>query len=274
MQSTSNPQRGCGTLVKGGFYARGDSAPGGMLARWAWVLGTCISGRHNVCTVVPPRKMISANLPATLGLGRLTESLSVTLSAATLKVFPGLKRIKTVALFDHVGSSNYTPWSFYSETMTLGLSRRIPPQIAKQITKYTPLPIVFTHSAMPIVDDRAIPKLGIWHREIDADNDGIDMRSFEPTFENPKWGLLAGDQHGDNHWIVPALRVIDKISLGKNRPEHAIWDTPLNEQIVFSEQTFGASWITSVGYIVDDDDTDEKLAEIEAAGIKPVVIED
>lgn len=253
-----NVKRGCGHLKPGGFYASGGAfSSTGRLAAWSWVLGDGLIGGHNPLISVPPRLMTIAPLRETLYHGRLSTDFD--LSGFTFP-YP-LQRLPKVALVDHVGRNHYTPWQFAEETIRLGANRRIPAQIAAQIAHFTPIPILFTHQDMPLVDP-------------DSFADLYNMLSFEgattdtgQTYLNDHWGIYAGDDHGDNHWLVSLLKTLHE-GQGKHLTE--VVPPQVAENLLFTEGAFGISWILRVNYVVTEQESKEELAALIQRGIQPV----
>jgi hypothetical protein len=131
-----NPKRGCGTKVPGGFYAETEMSRGGVLNLWTWLLGDGLEGGINCLLNIPPRRAIYGNLAASLVIGEFVGAdvpmEGIGIFDALHEMFDGLRgRTADIALFDHVGSQYYTPWSFAQEVMAYGPSRRIPPALAR-----------------------------------------------------------------------------------------------------------------------------------------------
>lgn len=269
MRSLSNPERGCGTMKEGGFYGRGDFSGAGTLNAWTWALGehALHPGAKNYTVTVPARQMGVCNLPATLLTGQLITGAS---GLAPLDMPDSIKNLPIGALIDHIGADHYTPWEFAQEVRALGPSRRIPENIAKAIAKHTPLPIVFTHSHMPLVPSEAdvMGPLCDWA--------GVTMDDyFGPTPFMEGWGLRAGDKKGDNHWITAVLRAMHNAGIkGENTLLKSGLDNDVTGGMLMAEQIIGISWIIRCVYIAPEGETDERLSEIEAAGIEPVRLED
>jgi hypothetical protein len=264
LRTVSNPERGCGTLKEGGFYARGDIGAHGTLAAWTWALGYHIIGAHNVFASIAARQMDIVNLPRTLIEGRPSKEAIEVLESEPLAKLPPL------ALIDHVGSEHYTPYSFYRECATHGPSRRIPPRIAKAIAQHTPMPIVFTHSWLPVADTKVVPDLLAW-AGIKPETDATAY--IGATWQREGWGIRSKDTYsGYDHWIIPVLHEMHESSGGKEKHLTKIMPPALAENTLLAEQVYGISWISRVVYIASEDDTDETLEDILNQGIEPVRI--
>lgn len=263
LRTVPNPTRGCGHLKAGGFYARGDTGVGGRLNAWAFVLGEHVIGAWNYNIAVPARQMRIVHLPATLVSGKMsTEPIP-------LDDFPHLRNLPPVALLDHVGAESYTPWSFFEECGKHGPSRRIPPDIAKAIAKHTPIPILFTHAWMPLVDPHFIEQALEW-----SETKYADRLSYDPTPFDPEWGITTDAPfRGETHWIVPLLYQMHERSGGKQCHMSRLMTQPLSENVLTSETLLGISWITRCVYVARQEDDEDTLADIFNAGIEPVRIE-
>jgi hypothetical protein len=254
-----NPLRGCGRLKQGGVYATGSSfSPTGTLAALTWVLGDHLLASlpaRNLAVTVPPRQMVLFDPQMSLDQHTLiTADVSLTLRAqnhAVPSVWPALQRLPRLALLDHVGSRYYSPWTFAQELQRLGPSRHIPPMIAKGIAKHLPVPIFFTHSAMPFFHDAA-------HRDAfvtEILEDDAANAQTQPTWERPRWGLYAQDDHGEGHMLT---RVLEHCHTAKDQ-----YDLDHHEAV------FCASWITGVVYVLQDDE--ETLpSHLSGSGIRAV----
>ena len=266
LREIKNPKRGCGKLHEGGCYARGDSAAGGRLAAWSWALGEHIIGGENLAITVPPRQMLLIDLPNTLRSGELSSMAD----ELPMPEQAPLRNLPRMALLDHVGSSHYTPWQFSREVLNFGPSRRIPPQIARIIAKHCPLPIVFTHSWLPMVDFSFQKALFDWALRGDFRIGDSHHTSPTHSLHHPNWGLLRESYHGGEHWLIPILHAMSKLSNDKVCHLTKIMPSELLENTFLHEQIFGISWITSVVYVTQEGDTDETLHDYFQNGIEPV----
>jgi hypothetical protein len=238
MRTIQNPERGCGRLRAGGYYAQGGASPYGTLID-AWCLATCIEGRHNVFVKpINNRQLELIDLPATLMAGEIRLPSD---PAATGVLYPALKNLPRLALLDHVGSKFYTPYEFAQEVFTHGPSRRIPEQVAAQIAQYTPMPIVFTHSDIPLFKD---------------DGHYDENHDIACSWQNPKWGLYVGMESGADHWVIDRLLIESQVSQ---------FESPHHEQIFF------ISWINRIVYVTNEDDDQDKIERLKEKGIEPVI---
>jgi hypothetical protein len=264
LRSVPNPERGCGQLKDKGFYARGDIGVNGLLKTWAWALGEMLIGGRNLTVSAPARGMQIINLPMTLAEGRIYQEK--TDYKARFSGDP-LVRVPAMAILDHVGSNHYTPSAFAAETAAFGPSRRIPRDIAKIIASHTPIPIVFTHSWMPVVDGNYLTPLMVW---AGADEATREWYTYAPTFEGKSWGLYSGDQNGGTHWGRGVLQKLHEAGKGKEEFLFKLMPQELAENVLTVEQIFGISWITRCVYIADGTESDAELGDLWNDGIEPV----
>jgi hypothetical protein len=264
-------------LVAGGTYLGGSFGPNGTLETWTWLLGTHVEGFYNLLVSAPARQMKIINLPYTLGTGRLVEDLDATPEMVVPpEVAALLLELPRAAVLDHVGSQHYTPHQFAEECRQHGPSRRVNPDIAAQIAPFLPLPIIFTHSDMPIIEN--YPGL----------DDVLEWQGYpagtyqcEPTFFDPAWGLRvkrdSGTKtqpyNGEKHWAVGTLKALHQCYSGKKLNKGLIPEAP-RSAIGLHEATFGVSWLTRATYVVRGDESVEQLDEYRNRGIEPMIPED
>lgn len=268
LRNVSNEPRGCGTLKEGKCYLQGRSGPGGTLKAWVWLLGTQLSGSAwNWLTDVPPRMMQTVDFQFSLADCRTifpNHGLDF-YEVVARRPMPDQARMNLVhlpryGLLDHVGSVHYTPASFARECAARGPSRAVPRSMAANVAKllkhFAALPIIFTHSDVPLVNP-------------DAHHDLIQDLCFapgeaqlNPTWWYKGWGLHKGKQAGKDHWAVDLMDVLDRKELPAD----------YGADIVFAEQVFGVSWITSSVYVTRGDETPDNLSAYIEDGIEPVQI--
>lgn len=262
-RTISDAPRECGHLKESGFYlTSGSLSAGGNLAPWTWALGEGVIGGANLSLTVPPRLTIPIHLAATLQSGRVTQSVDPLLAFG-----PPLDRLaeRPLALADHVGSRYYTPMQFAEECRTRGASRHVTLELAKLVAGRLPMPILFTHKDMPYVDRRVLDEMAEWV------GDPARM-SFGRTYDEPDWGITAKDDHGDDHWIISLLHLLNRDGKGRNKPDLLKLMPPhLAESILWNEQGIGISWIVDAVYVIAEDDSDAKLNYIADMGIEPVL---
>ncbi len=258
LASVADTRRGCGNLVKGGLYARGTFGKNGTLEAWTWCLGEGVIGGRNLNLSAPARQMGLIRLPETL-FNRYVSSEPLPFTTDVLG------RLPAFALLDHIGASFYTPWSFASEVKRLGPSRRVPEAMAATIARHLPMPILFTHSWMPVVDSGYQDELMKWAG-------AVGSWDISMTHDHPEWGVYAADRnHGEGHWLVPVLTALHRQCEGYK----LIGNLPaeLAENTLLNEQAFGISWITNVCYIVTGEEDEQTLERLLERGIEPVQIE-
>lgn len=252
MQTAQNPQRGCGTLKKGGYYLQSKSSPDGTLRAWTWLLGSGVlddagTSKQPLITC-PPRQMEVISLIASIDAGLKIYDAEKEELAALWKQYGELPHR---VILDHVGKCHYpTPLEFAVETRMYGPSRRIPGHIARVVANRLPIPVIFTHSVIPLASKHDINGFVMLH--------GLNVGPVSPTWDWKGFGMtVAGKKDvGSDHWQTFAWTFKDDLA-----------------QFEKTETIFGASWITDVVYVTGaDDDPDED--DLWNAGITPVVIED
>ena len=267
MNYVSNPKRGCGYKVAGGFYAECEFGAGGILSPWTWVLGDGLEGGVNCLAAAPPRRTVYGNLAGSLVLGELVGS-DVPLYFVKddeAMVYEGLKqRSGTVALFDHVGSKFYTAWSFAEECKQYGPSRRLSPVMARELAGQVPLPIVFTHGRMPLFRSVEARSKAIWLMNELIDGFVLEDYGVGPTWLAESWGIYSGMENGADSWLRPLLSVWHRLE----KDWHLVKDNPLFQEakVIFDncllvEQLFGVSWITKVGYVPEKEEDVQEVAQ-------------
>jgi hypothetical protein len=259
-----NPKRGCGTKKKDAFYLEGgELSRQGELWAGTWFLGSGLFDDLDTargCNItIPPRQMGVYNLPATIANGQLEIATGkfVPVDQENVNVYNrlrGQKRLKRIGIFDHVGTSHYSPWSFADEIMQLGPSRRVTPEfalfVAALIRRIGPVPVLFTHSKMPVFEasedrDAAIRSLGI----------DTEILHLDPTWMRVKFGMYSDMYNGHRSYLIPVLK---ELALGTSVPMG----------IQFCEQPFVASWYTRVTYTLPDDGMiDDKIQEMYEQGL-------
>lgn len=288
MRSLHNPQRGCGHLKAGGFYARGSFGMGGTLNAWTWALGSHIIGSLNLLIEVAPRLMQVIKLPETLQAGRF---ISATSDEQIEITHPALKRLPKLAILDHVGSRYYTPSEFAHEVDQYCASRRIPEQIAGQLAGHTPIPVFFVHSKMPHIEREHADEfrqwvqttawerqkahaLAVWESAEAPIVPSLLEEQLQPSFINPNWGLRSADDNGSAHWIIQALRVTSAEAGHKSKDLYKTVPPTLRKALMPLPAIFGASWFTDLVYVVDGTESKERLNEIQGHGVEPVMVEE
>ena len=265
MQTISNPDRGCGNLVEGGFYLQATFSRQGDLLPVTWALGHNIYGGQNLSMRVPPREDLLIDPEMTIDrcdLVHYTSGQAMRMAGEYLGSGQRqLQRLGDIALIDHVGMNNYTAWSFASEVMKFGPSRKIAPKMAKLIADSMPMRIFFT-ADIPIFKtaeqrDDYIRATGISLQ----DNVG-----YEPTWKYDAWGARLDEyddadtipsKSGSWNYTIPILKHLDK--------EKEWLDIQPIESVYFF------SWITKVCYIVPSDQDEADVPDdILNAGIVPV----
>jgi len=259
-----NVKRGCGTRKSGATYLDSELTPGGTLEPAVWTLDYCTTDAPAAFYVeVAPRAMVQIDPLASL----LTRELVPVGAMNLLDVadeFQHLGVLGRFGLADHVGSE-YTPWSFVKELQELGPSRRVPAEIAAEVSKHLPCPVIFT-MPLPIIGTQA--EASAWLATTDRD---AKYYEFTPTWYNERWTFRTreypGGPHvdaytGGNHFMVPVLAEADLMK-------------PAERQALgpWSEMPFVLSLFTRAVYICGEgeDDVPENLrgTGVQAAMLVP-----
>ena len=266
-----NPSRGCGQKADGACYGEGpEESEGGILREWTWVLGNGID--DFIPLNIPPLVMVVCNPAATIAARELVKAQHPTfIKIAALEnydpgtVYDQMKtRTKNIGVADHVGKDNYSAYSFARETLWHGPSRKIPPQLGKELAQIIwnngPIPMLFTHDNMPVFDDfRHLEECVDFVAACLEDTAPIDPDGMEwvPTWEMSGWSqYTTTPDDGSNHILVPILSVLGE--LATNWMSHKN-DAPYQEARDFFktvrvvEQPFGMSWLGKVTYTADEE---------------------
>jgi len=265
----ANPARGCGTKKRGGYYAESEMEAGGILNMWTWLLGDGLEGGENCLLSIPPRRAIYGNLAASLALGEFIPLDAPTDFNGLEGFYEALKgRTSSVALFDHVGSKFYTSWAFATEAKQYGPSRRIMPAMAEELAKYVPLPIVFTHSQMPLFRDEVERAEAVYFIEELMGVNGADL-SMEAIWFNQEWGIYSGNDAGDSHYMTYILSLMWRLKKWTDKQDDLYQEArKFFNGLNYAEQPFGVSWITRVGYVPKNDADETDVADdLTAKGI-------
>lgn len=251
----SNPERGCGTKKEGGCYAEsGDGSPFGVLLN-NWCLGSHIEGAENFYIEVPPRGVHVFNPAASLTYGELINDRNAT-ALISLR-----EKVGTIGLLDHVGATNYTPRTFAAEVFEHGISRRIPPPVAREIARFCPIPIFFV-AKLPIFPDD-IQAIAAW---ASLPHEGEETPNFNttPSWRDPRWSLRRkrddlDPYRGHDHYMAELIQA--------SKVEDGSLDELPTQQMVFF-----AGWITRVTYILHADETNLP-DELKDSGVVPGILE-
>lgn len=268
LREIPNPDRNTGRLVEGAFYAIGEFPATELRNSWTWCLGRHLAGEQGslFATVIPDTAPI-IHLPATLNRGKIVASASDVpeVERQTIRDLAQYRHLPAWAMLNHVEKARYTPFGFYTETALYGPARRLTPADAKLIAQHLPLPIVFSHDDLPLIDPEILDDVLEWS--------GIAAHKtvFNPTHSYKDWGLSQFQNNGGRHWVTAFIRKLNDEGYGKRR-EHLTRQMPyrLAEDTMFAEQIYGISWVTTVAYIAADTDDDVKLRDVIRHGIEPV----
>ncbi len=269
----SNPTRGCGTMSDDSFYLKGDGfSSNGDLWLLTWVLG---DGFDEVMLFdLPSRGVTAINPAATIATRELIpvrpqfRSTSETIMARYKDM---LTRTRKIGVGDHVGSDNYSAYSFAKELKEHGPSRKISRDtadvFAKLIMEQGPVPIMFTHSRIPLFrslyeQEKALEYVqSTLSEEINWGN-----KNENATWLHDNWGQYAvkGQYTGSDHYLIPVLSMLGEIDRNWRRHMHTeAWHDVRDwaKSLDYVEQPFCLSWLTGVTYTLPATDK-EQAAEI------------
>lgn len=245
-------------LRKGAFYARGIAGGYPRLRFWSWALADHLIGGWNYAIEAGDEPQL-VNLPATLITGKKTAA------PCSLEQFPHMRNFPQQALLARV-DAEIAPYAFYKECQWFGASVEIPITLALEIAPQMPMPVLFTHPSMPLVDKQSRIALQVW------DQIPTEMVTYDATPFEVDWGIVSSSPYsGETHWMVWVLEGMYRRT-GERNARHLTEIMPpvLAENILFEEQLFGVSWVTHPIYVAQDGDTDDVLTMIANSGIEPV----
>lgn len=272
-----NPPRKCGTKKHDSFYAEGGELEiGGALRIWTWLLGNGME--DNVFLEVPARQVVAIDPVLTVFFKSFMypTDAKIVIPEELEELYDRLNlAMKSPGVADHVGANYYTAHNFASEVRTLGPSRRIPKKTARYLAEIIsimgPIPMLFTHSKIPVFKDihQLNEAINIFHEV--TNHYLYDTTLFwEPTWMADDWGMYArrDQMPGDDHFMLPILSMIDDIDSGIIEDERI---EDFFKSLDYVEQTLGLSWLTKVTYTLPKDDNplayDDDIYEIPGLNI-------
>ncbi len=218
---------------------------------WSWVLGDGLMGGVNCLVPVRPRQVFLGDPAASLAIGELMP--------AGLVKDVHFRRDERRALYEGLvgkvgreGIFYRKPWR---EVSPLKLTRDwmggarldVPRSVVEWVAGRMPLPIFFMHGRMPLFRDGE-QRAEAWELAAELVEATVEMGA---TWVRPGWGLRAGDDRGEGHYLWAVLKVIERLD----------WDWPAVADgepwqrarrffrgVKFVEQVFGASWVGRVVY--------------------------
>lgn len=228
----------------GVFYLDAGDAP-----VWSWVLGDGLTGGVNCLAPVRPRRMFRGDPAASLAIGELMPAGLI----KDVHFRRDERRALYEGLVEKVGREGIffrapRPWREFPPLQFAGdwedgqLPLHISRSAGEWVAGQLPLPIFFMRR-MPLFRDGE-QRAEAW--ELAAELVG-PMVEMDATWARPDWGLGPGDDHGEGHYLLAALRVIERLDLD--------WPAVANEEpwqrarrffqgVKFVEQLFGASRVT------------------------------
>lgn len=262
--------RGCGSMKENSFYGGADLSVSGGLHTVTWLLGDGVEGGFNIFTEVPPRGHPIINLPATITTGELWwegmappqyEAVGDPDAANRYKRLTSVT--KGIGVADHVGSKYYSAHSFARELQAMGPSRKMSPTVAARLAEiiyhFGPVPIMFTHSRMPVfrTADRRDEAFAL-AQALGTEKLPADYFEWDATWRNPRWGMYAQQGHktGAHHYMAYLLSYVDGIDRHwSSHKDDDDWKAfrSFMKGIRFVEQPFCLSWLTKVSYTLPAD---------------------
>ena len=251
-----NPSRKCGSKKHDAFYAEGgDFSEDGALNTWTWLLGDGLE--NSIFLKVPARQVVAIDPVLTVFFKSFMypTNADVVIPGELEERYERLNlAMKSPGVADHVGANNYTAHNFYVETSLYGPSRRIPQKTAKYLAEIIslmgPIPMLFTHSKIPVFRDKIemISALQV----IQDDFMEISQSAYWlPSWEYEQWGMYArrGQWPGHDHVLIPILAFIDKLEDGLIEDDKA---KDFFKSLTYTEQTLGLSWLTKITYTLPE----------------------
>lgn len=261
--------RGCGEMQEGAYYLGADKpGPGGSIWAWIWLFG---DPPNLPMLYVPPRATLVRNVGATIMLAEHIDLSPRFIPEEDEKALYNqiCASTRDIGVVDHVGKSFYTAFAFAEEVNAQGPSRRTTKETAKLVSelimRHGPLPILFTHSQMPVFHDDAhieefIELISACYFEEEDVPDWESVRRT-PLWLDPDWGLYKRDlgQHpGHNHVGRHILEAIDIVmsGLSEERRERPEWlkVEEFVDGLILAEQMFGLSYLHKVIYTLPGGD--------------------
>lgn len=291
-----NPSRGCGSKVPDSYYLEGDEISNdgsGLFWAWTWFLG---DGLEDFILVskdqLPPRSTMVANPVATIiekTLVRGDYPYSA-LHSRALDYVEMWTRTMSIGSADHVGTNNYTPWSFAKETNKLGPSRKITKEMAKVFAgifqEYGPFPMLFSHSHIPVFESieqrnemiRLATEITPYSLDMLALADefpgdrhwetAAEKRWLGPCWEQPTWGQYSQENQepGFQHFMVPILIAMhDMMKINNADEKHWAKVRKAYSKLRLAEQIYGASFMTKITYTLPEKGKGEAAEKVQEA---------
>ena len=249
--------RGCGHLVPGGYYLSsvGCDSKFGTLQNVTYPFG---DGTDNViyCKgVVPSRGMLLVNTAATFALQSVTQfdASSLSFRDGQRNLYESLcQRVLDIGLIDHVGTRHYTPVQFIAELYDRMPNRRIHPELARKLANLLPLPVVFTHSHIPVFRDERERDVALALYEEYAELNDVRL---DTNWMLDDWGVFANNYDGRDHYMLPILALLDKVTRDWQQLAHSgYWRRVKKyfDSLTYAEQPFAISWFVQAIRIVND----------------------
>ena len=247
--------RECGDAIDGGYYFGSSMSGFGTIKPIHWVLGDFCDDIIDA-SLIPGPGQYKTHIPlsAVTGGMRQWESARVMREMYKPEVFqrPLYEALRsnfgTFGLFDHIGASHYTPYSFAKELNERGPNRRTSPAFAREVAELTggrPFPIWFT-AKLPAFHDteqRDIVEelLKDWLTE------PTDGYSWEPTWKRENFGPRVRHNNGSDHYgrhLIAALHAAERGNSAARSDTLLVQLRRICDKMQWVEQAFCGSVIT------------------------------
>ena len=226
------------------------------------------------CGGVPARGMLEIDPAGTLTMGEIVPyNVPNLYSGEYQETYERMVRmVKDRGLVDHVGSNNYTVWEFLEELRLQGVNRRVPPAFIRSVAMHLPLPIMFTHSKVPVFNDaKHLESVFSYIRQVK------ELSHSEPHFGanwlRGDWGMYSDQGNGGDNAMIDVYQVMHRLERKEYQRVGAWVDLEtIFREIRYEEQPIAMSWVTDAIKIVGKDTAvSEKDMN---AGIRPAIAVD
>ena len=219
---------------------------------WSWVLGDGLMGGVNCLVPVRPRRVFRGDPAASLVIGEMMPAGLVKdghfRRDERRALYEGLvEKVGREGVFYRVPWKEVSPLQFAGDWETGRARMDIPRSVVEWVAGQMPLPIFFMHGRMPLFRDGE-QRAEAWELAAEL---AVMMVEMGATWARPGWGLQAGDDRGEGHFLWAVLKVVERLD----------WDWPavadeepwqrarrFFQGVKFVEQVFGASWVGRVVY--------------------------
>lgn len=246
--------RGCGSLVPGGYYlsAVDCTTAMGSLQAVTFPFGDGMDNVVHCAGSVPIRGMLLINPAATFAAQEVVRAEAPVTPADLYQKLTD--QVLPQGLIDHVGSRHYTACGFAQELFERMPNRRVHPDLARNLAGKLPLPVVFTHSEIPLFrsPSEIAQALGYCEQFMSGDRDF----HFGANWLREGWGVFANQDDGRDHFMLPICGMLDKLRRDWQHLHTIPWWRDVKaffDGLQYEEQPFAISWFIRAIRIVDED---------------------